>query len=391
MKRLTLMLAAIGLSATSLHAAAELNVSVPQLKGGLTVGIQGIYAEPGISNGDLDYATVVVPMNTTSAHPSATTETKSVEPDFDWGYGASIGYVFPNTGNDVNVSYWHLNANSKVSANAIGEVVSLASFTPAIFNQSDKVNGVASANFHLNLNQVDLTAGQYINLATYLHLHPFAGLRYVDVKRDLNANATITRPTISATTVQSSITATSTPFNSNEVATETSDFSGIGPVVGVNIEYPLIGKLNLTSDFSGSLLITDLHAKLQQVYSVGARQVIRSNGIGNQILLPGASQFEFSANSNRIIPNLTAGMGLDYRYVFNNESDLTLGVNYQVAEYWRAIDSFEANTGFFNNLVSNPPAILRPVFTFGPVSHQTANLFVQGGVVSLTYHASPLV
>jgi len=98
MKRLSLALAAIGLSTGALAAYPAATdptvVSVPQLPGGFFIGATGAYLQPSDSNGDLDYASVdnfAVINGTTAAFSS---QVKNVEPGYDWGWGVNVGYIF---------------------------------------------------------------------------------------------------------------------------------------------------------------------------------------------------------------------------------------------------------------------------------------------------------
>lgn len=401
MKRLTLALATIGLTAASFNASAEINISIPQLQGGLIAGITGLYVEPGSSHGDLDY--VSVNNNSTSANPQL--QAKAVEPGFDFGWGANLGYMFANTGNDVNLSYWHLNTSDSDSTNAPAGG-SLNSINSPLIVKALQLSGItffntqASAKADFRFNQVDLAAGQYINVGSRLQLHPFIGLRYADVKRTLNSNYAGFSPSASSnggtfTSASGTATATLTSTFStsglitNEAVTETSDFDGIGPMAGMNFDLPITGGLGLQGGFSGALLAGDVDSKLQAVASVNGGSISQSPPpVINITFVPGSAQFNFSSESRRIVPNLDANLGAYYRFTFENQSDVTLGVNYQVAEYWNALDRLKTNV---NIVYPTDNQIQVPIFSVGPLTHQTANAFVQGVAVSLTYHAAPTV
>jgi hypothetical protein len=393
MKRLTLALAAIGLTAASFTASAEINVTVPQLQGGLVAGITGLYLEPSSSNGDLDY--VAINNNSTAANPLV--QVIAINPGFDFGWGANLGYVFPNTGNDVNLSYWHLNTSDSSTTNT--------SVDGALNSKSFPVGGTFSnlpfttsfSNAKFRLNQVDLTAGQYINIDSHLELHPFAGLRYADVKRTSNSNYSGVTPsfTFAALISSSTIPVTDSAAITNASVTEESDFDGVGPLAGMDLNVPIVGGLGIQAEFSGALLFGNIDSKLQSVVNIGASQQIV--GLSPNLtfnLLPAIAQFSFTSNTRRVIPNLNTSLGAYYRFAFQNQSDATLGVNYQVAEYWEAVDRLKSSArvnypsgSFLGPNTANFPA----VFLTGPVTSQSANLFVQGVAVSLTYHASPTV
>jgi hypothetical protein len=409
MKRLSLALATIGLSAATLHATAAFNVTVPQLSGGLVVGATGLLLEPGASHGDLDYASV---NNNNSVGSNGQVQTKTVEPGFDLGFGVNLGYIFRNTGNDVNLSYWHLNTNDSDAVNAPGgnnlnsinfplNITNL-NFAPPFTTPFSITHANSQADFRLN--QVDLVLGQYINVGSRLELHPFAGLRYAGIKRTLSSNYSGFNPSASAnlggTGTVNVTTVLDTGVSAYNTVTETSDFDGIGPVAGINLELPITGGLGLQGAFSGALLVGDVDSKLQSNINIntGNFSITFPGSPPVAIVfhgLPGNGQFSFESDSRRIIPNMDASLGAYYRYTFSNQSDLTLGVNYQAAEYWNAVDRLKSNVSATYVPVSFVPAPItvnfQPTFATGPVTHKTGNLFVQGVTLSLTYRAPSIL
>jgi hypothetical protein len=397
MKRLTLALAAIGLSTASFTASAEINVSIPQFQGGLVAGITGLYSEPSSSNGDLDYVTINNNTTATTAlNPQVTL--KAVNPGFDFGWGANLGYVFPNTGNDVNLSYWHLNTSDSSSATApAGGSLNSISFplTANLQIAGGPINPLplsitqSSAKAEFRLNQVDLTAGQYVDVGSLLEVHPFVGLRYADVKRTLSSNNSGNITSFIATALSTASTFIATGLAASESLSETSDFDGIGPLAGINFNLPIAGGFGFQGGFSGALLVGNVDSKLQSVVNVTAATSVASTGLAPNFLA-GNGSFAFSSDSRRIVPNLDASLGAYYRFAFQNQSDLTLGVNYQAAEYWNAVDRLISSVTV-KYVPNSILTVITPTFSTGPVTHQSANVFEQGVAVSLTYHASPTV
>jgi hypothetical protein len=102
MKRLMIVLAAVGISSSSFAAlpmdSSPSTINVPQLDGGFVLGVTGLYMQPSASNGDLDYASV-----NSAVSPNSQPNLKAIEPGYDFGWGVNLGYVFPGTGNDVNL------------------------------------------------------------------------------------------------------------------------------------------------------------------------------------------------------------------------------------------------------------------------------------------------
>src|ERR1700722_3948745 len=76
--------------------AAPFQVVVPNLKSGLEFTVEGLYLRP--TNSDLDYATFI-----TTVSNSTNTSVSTVNPDYDFGFRIGLGYVVPNSGNDVQL------------------------------------------------------------------------------------------------------------------------------------------------------------------------------------------------------------------------------------------------------------------------------------------------
>ena len=404
MKRLTLALAAIGLSATAFNASAAVQqahlphpvsglstgsatfLTVPQLQGGLVAGITGLYLQPNADNADLSYARIV--------SSGGTSQIAVVKPGFDFGYGANLGYIFPNTGNDINLSFWHLNTSNSSNANAPagGKLI------PSSFPITNTLLVVSQTNAKVGfrINQVDLIAGQYVNVGSRLQLHPFAGLRYAGIKRTSNSNysgAVASNTSVFQVTTGVSASSTFSGLSASAIVSESSDFDGVGPIAGMNFNLPIARGFGAQGEFSGALLFGNVDSKLQSGVNTGAGQTILviptfPNTTIN--FVPGTAQFSFTSNTRRVIPNLDASLGAYYRFAFQNQSDVTLGINYQVAEYWNAVDQLKSTVSFnyLGSVVLGSINNFVPAFIAGSVTSQTANLFVQGISATLTYHAA---
>lgn len=318
MKRLSIALAAIGLSAgafAALPAATDPTVvNVPQLPGGFVVGVTGYYLQPSSTNGDLDYASV----NTGTTTPFSS-DLRSVDPSNSWGWGVNVGYIFPNTGNDVNLSYFHLSTSDTDSA-GVASTVGYISSNGADFSElSHTITGAASK-AEYDLNQVDLTAGQFINVGCRLILHPNAGLRWAQLQRDITS--VYVAPTTTATQVT----------GSQAVGIEEkSDFSGIGPVAGIDASYYIGMGFGAVGHFDTAVLV----GRINSDTDVG---IVAAAGSGTTA----TSSFTHldADNITRVVPVVDAKLGLDYTYVFNNaaNSDLTLEAGWMFSNYSNSVD-----------------------------------------------------
>lgn len=379
MKRLSITLLALGLSATAfaaLPAATDPNlVAVPSLPGGLVLGVTGYYIQPTDSNGDLDYANV----NTFSGANSFSS-IKNVEPGYNWAWGANIGYVFPNTGNDVNLSYFQLDSNDTASTSNSGlnGVASLASNVSFPFALSGSLNpsyaNAAVAKAEYDLNQVDLTAGQSFDIGCRLIAHPYAGVRWADLQRKLNTTFTNSSSFGSSTTLTQTQTA---------AFAEKSTYQGIGPIAGLDASYYVGYGFGVVGHMDGALLVGSINSSTDETL----KQVLTaSNGISSVInSVSGAANFS-AGSTQRVVPVLDMKLGADYTWVFNDasNSDLTLEAGWMVSDYIDAVDRLQTVTTTQNSFSANP--FLAPIAGAAVAGRSTSDVALNGPYVSLVAH-----
>lgn len=309
MKRLSLALAMLGLSSAGLAAFPAATdptlISIPQLPGGFVIGITGDYLKPSVNNGDLDYAQVLI-----TSGINFTSDVAQVELGYDWGWGVNAGYIFPNTGNDINASYYQFDTDNTTGS------ITLAGSTPLItpfISVADGYNFAAPATAKIDLNQVDLTVGQFINVGCRLQLHPNVGFRYAEIERKLDSF-------FSLTNLLGVVT-------NSLVDNNKSEFTGLGPLMGIDASYYIVDGVGLVAHADGALLVGDMDATaLVSPFSTIA------------VVAPTFSNIKF--NATRIVPVVDAKLGANYTFVFNSNSDegLTLEAGYQFDHYFNAID-----------------------------------------------------
>lgn len=368
MKRLSLALAAIGLSTGALAAYPAATdptvVSVPQLPGGFFIGATGAYLQPSDSNGDLDYASVdtfAVINGTTAAFNS---QVKNVEPGYDWGWGVNVGYIFPNTGNDVNLSYFNLDTSDTANVSGVQglfEANPVGVVTGPVLSGELETPNQAAAKAEYDLNQVDLTVGQYINVGCRLIMHPNVGLRWAQVERTLNSGYAEVEPT---------------GFADALGVKEDSNFSGIGPIAGLDASYYLGMGFGAVAHVDSALLIGSIDSKTDALFLEGTT-------FNSTPVAAVASQLK-GDNVQRIVPVVDMKLGADYTYVFNNaeNSDLTLEAGWMASNYFNAVDRVPGVVGSAS--VVNGTPVLIPSTSF---ARKTSDFGMQGPYVSLTFHA----
>jgi hypothetical protein len=311
MKKLTLSLVAAGLAASSLGAyaalptgAAPFQVVVPNLKSGLELTLEGLYLQP--TNSDLAYAAVTTTNYDANGNAvSNATDVSYLKPNYDFGFRVGLGYVFPNSGNDVQLNWTHFHHSTDASV-----------VTPDLTQVSgisiDPNNSTQNGSVDFRYDAVDLDVGQYISIGTRLQTRLFFGVRGAELRKEL----------------------TTTSFDNSAPAidmiasTSNSKFIGIGPRVGIDSRYHIADCFGLVGHFATALLVGNV--------DVDGTHTESSNG--------SAIANSFTANTQtRVVPAFDAKLGLDYTFPFNrNEvsgSSMTVEAGYQVTQYVDAFDS----------------------------------------------------
>lgn len=285
-------------------------VQVPQLIGRLIVGVTGFYLKPNITDGDLVYANIL---------DNALLGTRELDfnPDYSWDWGVNAGFVFPQSSNDVNLSYFHFGDNESTQA------ISLSN-QPIIFPFGSFQFDTVAAKADISINQWDLTLGQYICVGSHLSLHPNVGARYAEIDRSLDSNFNNPPGTI-------------LPDLEYLTLDKKSDFNGLGPLAGLDVNYYLTDGVSLVGHFDSALLIGKIDAK--EFFAFGTNPQPAPEAVSNRFTT-------LTANSiYRIVPALDEKLGVSYTLPINSrDSELVLEGGYQASQYFNPIDSIVLGT-----------------------------------------------
>jgi len=286
MKKLTLSVIAAGLATVSAAYAATptgsapFQVTVPNLKAGPSFTLEGLFLRP--TNSDLVY-------NTTTDN-NGNTQSHALKPGYGLGFCVGMGYVFPESGNDVQINWQHFNHST--TTDPVGDAFSSVS--------SDGT---------FKFDTIDLDVGQYLDIGTRFQTRLFAGLRYAALKQDVSNTL--------------SLAATDVSDASSAVRDSVSKFTGIGPRLGVDTTYHINNSFGVVSHLATGLLI---------------------GNVDHDVTAPNAT---FTADTQtRVVPEIDAKLGFDYTVPFKDQaSNMTVEAGYQVTQYIDAIDSgFRFNT-----------------------------------------------
>lgn len=345
MKKLTVGLSLVfaGYAANSFAAlptgvSSRCDVNVPSFCGGFTFGLTGLYWR--VSSPELDFG-VSYP-NTTSfftdsgdfTSASFHANSNRIKHDFNWAWSANIGYIFPCSGNDVNLTYTHYDHDRRGDSRDFGFPtflpLSSIGLAPFIFDyplDSIEITGIGvttvpvaftavaevDANLLLDIDPSDVTRvaakadfenntwdldfGQTINVGCNFRLRWFGGLRYTRLKNNLDVvtdavgslildsapdplvltGVTFSVTTAGVTTAVSGGTAI-LEFDVDafvrDVVHQKSDFNGIGPRFGLTGDYHFGGGFGLIGSLSTSLLVGNVESRLRTRIDVVADEVL---------------------------------------------------------------------------------------------------------------------
>lgn len=308
-------------------------LTIPQLSGGFDISISALFMTPSSSN--LDYLGVhLEPTDSDLIYPHDYMLNYDISPNNNWGFILDLGYVFPNTANDVRLDWMAFHSNYSNHYDVFGQNGMLTNvvFYPiedvALLADTDFATALATINYKLDT--LDLTFGQYLNLFQRLQTRLFTGLRYARVYSEM-------------TTLYTSNwdTDTSLPTGGTFSGNMTSSFNGLGPLIGTRADLAIGKGLGLTASFDLALLTGNLGLKANQLIKeveLDALTVTRNTfNWGTQKVIAAALDTKF---------------GLNYQYQFNNGTQLIGELGYQVSQYFDVIEQIDRDSTTLDSYLS---------------------------------------
>lgn len=327
----TTLAASIGAFAQPLpNDAAPFGVSVPNIKSGFQFNIEGAFLEP--SNSDLDYGFV-----TASPDDNSYSNLLTVRPDTEFAWGVGVGYVFPDSGNDVQLNWTGFSHTHTDRFDLPAPSDNWRSYITSPFDHEFDEGNVdwnddevtASSSAKSRLSAVDLNVGQYINVGNRLQLRPFAGLRFASVESNLRNN------------YRDYDNENDNRHDKLEQDLFKSKFNGVGPLLGADANYQLGGGVGATAHLATALLVGKVKASSDFAY-----QAYFNDNDGDPINYDDPSDDETASlrshDTTRVVPAFDAKLGLNYSYTFDCDSVVTLEGGYKVTQYIDAVDRLRA-------------------------------------------------
>lgn len=325
MKRLMIVLIEMSLSAYLFFISPVMATPIfntLRIPGSLTLGMTGYYLQPTATNGDLDYARL--------NYDAFTANLLTIRPRYDWGWGINAGYLLPCTQSDLNLSYFHLDTNTKNcvcnSAVNITPVTNIFNFPlsdPSILNPI--YNYAVCSRVRYNIDQVSFTLGQFINFGCRFSVHPMIGLRWLQLERSLITNY------VQATTVDT----TSTIVQTQDVNfTEKSRYQGIGPLAGIDTTYCIGCGFNFVGHFNTALVVGGTRTHVNEIIQ---QSIIIPDVVAD---LASDSVFLNNPSKSSVVPIIDLKLGVNYTWIFDRycHKALTLEVGWMCANYFNVVN-----------------------------------------------------
>ncbi len=306
-------------------------VYVPELKGGIELAFEWLYAKPHATNidfGILDPTPVIIPVVETSPpgiypqgiplNPSAASAMKVLSPRSHSGGRVHLGYIFPLTSNDLSVNATLFNEKNYkfITAKTPGVIWTInngnvgiqnplaQSFFPVLANRAD-----VSVKFKWLTDNVEF--GKRIKFHQ-LMTRFFAGLSYAKIKEG------ITIVYSEGLTNFLNPTATFVPL---DTINQLNDFWGVGPRFGLAGDLALGCGFSLIGQIATDLLVGKFDSHYIEQSSYGQVDVLNPN------------------KRNRFVPELDGKFGAAYTVVLKNCSQVSLEGGYSANHYFKVKDS----------------------------------------------------
>lgn len=312
------LIGCIGAYAAVPTGAAPFQVMIPNLPSGLEITLEGLLLQP--TNSDLGY---VPDAFLTSINPN-TISMPAVDPGYNFGFRVGLGYVFPNSGNDVQLNWTHFYSNTNDTTTNNLESQPIVTFVPAI-NESTTV----TSNTNFTYDAIDLDVGQYLSIGTRLSARFFTGLRFAQLQNDEDFNGT-------GTVLPPGVVSSSNVPDITTVSSMTSKFTGFGPRLGVETHYRVAHHFGVISQIAAALLV----GRVESSSTFNPTFALFNNAF------PSSLDVTVNApNTTRIVPAFDAKLGVDYSIPFrNNTSRFSVELGYQVTQYIDALDKVHITT-----------------------------------------------
>ena len=226
---------------------------------------------------------------------STVDEDRSVDPDYEFEGGFTIGYDIQDSANSIELNYQHLSNSTKGYNPTNGEALFTSYFFPGA-NFVPTPDFVSDATLKYEVDHANLKLLRtYSQFDEKFSIKPALGIDYARLKHD---------------------------FTFMAPGYVRSDFTGFGPMLSLDGSYKLGNNFGITGYLGSSML-------------VGHSDADSYLGFGGDV--------KFLAHDlDRMVTTLSGRVGVNYNYAFSN-MNIFAEVGYQATEYFNAFDMIRGN------------------------------------------------
>lgn len=299
------------------------NVTVPCETTAWGVGARALYLQPSVTGSAASIAKTI-------STPVASADFGQ-NPRWNWGFMIEGSYLF-NTGNDLNVNWYHFNTGRSrnftgprtVNADVFAtQFPTLAAGTSTTFTSG-------GASIHPEWDAVNVEFGQHVDFGEAKSIRFHGGVEYARLAS--KSSITLAGSRTVATGVAPVVLTPDVAFNS--YASNSPTYNGFGPRLGADMSYDWGNGLGIYANGAAGLLAGA--AKFSSTY------------IDNLT----AQTVTTSGSTMTVVPELEGKVGVNYTYAMA-QGDLTLDVGWMWINYFNAVRAQDAafsvntNTGDF--------------------------------------------
>lgn len=299
-------------------------VLVTRAGGGFFFGVQGNLLQA--QDNQTDYViSDPSPMLGTTFPPSGVSTLHSVDPDYDYGYGAYIGYVYPYSGRDIELSGFNFRgtSNDNVFAPPNGGTL-WTTVIPLIATNAN----AAQSRYSTNAIVANLKVGQHIFAGARFHIRPAMGLKYAYIQRDLNS-------TFSGVSLLEDSVGGAQVF-------QKSRFNGIGPQVSLEGTYYFSHCFGIKGYLNPAILIGTINSSIQASTNTVATGIDSSGAttVTTTTTLTPINRENLN-KPDRVVPALEGKLGAIFTYPYGR-SKLNIEVGYDFNQFFNAVDIYRS-------------------------------------------------
>lgn len=275
------------------------NVTVPCESTAWDFGGKALYLQPAFSNGVGSEVTL------TTANGNGASLGRN--PQWSWGFMIEGSYHF-NTGNDLNLNWYHINRSTTRTVAAAGP---FTASVPTILDIT-ATSGAGSFSVDPKWDAVNLEFGQHVDFGENKSIRFHGGAQYAR----LTGNTSIVGSGDFTGTLFDTLPI-SLPYTYGLTSNPT--YNGFGPRMGADMSYDWGNGLGIYANGAGAILAGS--SKFTNILAVNGTNLITTNG-----------------SSTVIVPELEAKLGATYTYAMA-QGDLTLDAGWMWVNYFSVINA----------------------------------------------------